>query len=248
MGSDPCPAFLFFTFYVFGIILYYERRGEKMGRLKTVPVLSTITDKEDFNRCYDEFKEHFHNDPKLILKLRDVLKPLESGHYYPFSLYQSANDLLPKMFGNNGTRYLIHILRNGIVDEKMNENGSEIDHEIYIELSSLIYQFGIPFMCAEKFINNPLDFVSMQMGYTNDSTENFIRIIRADQKSFEMKLDVDTMLKIAQDMVEKVNALIRQKKIEPDEDRSVHLMGTVYEFMALSGIIPDGGIENGENE
>lgn len=219
-----------------------------MGRLKTVPVLSTITDKEDFDRCYNEFKDSFHNDPKLILKLRDVLKPLEGGHYYPFVLFQSANDVLPKMFGNNGARYLIHILRNGIVNERMEENESEIDQDVYIELSSLIYQFGIPFMCAEKFINNPLDFVSMQMAYTNDSAENFIRIIRADQNSFEMKLDVDTMLKIAQDMVEKVNTVIKQKKIEPDEDRSVHLMGTVYEFMALNGIIPDGGIEDGENE
>lgn len=217
-----------------------------MGKLKKIPVLDTITDRDDFDRCYNEFRKSFRNDPELISKLRNILEPLKGGHYYPFVIYQSANDLLPKMFGSDGTRYLMHILRYGIVNENMIENSSEIDKDLYVELSSLIYQFGIPFMCAEKYINNPLDFVTMQMLYTQDSTESLFRIIRADQNSFEMKLDIDMMLKMAQDLIEKANTVVRQKGVEVDEDRRTNLLGTIYEFMRLNGIIPDGGIENGK--
>jgi len=218
-----------------------------MSRQKTISALEPIADKEDFNKCYYEFKNHIKRNPELISKLKDILKPLQGGFYYPFVLFQAFHDVLPKMFGENGTRYIFHVLRNGIVDENMNDNGSEIDSDIYIELSSLIYNYGIQFMCAEKFVDNPLDFVTLQSAYTFNSTKNFFRIIRADQKYFELELDVNTIIKIARVFVEKANHIIKQKQITLDEDERVRFLGTVHEFMVLNGLIPDGDIENEED-
>jgi len=213
-------------------------KGETgMGRLQILDnIPDNIESREEFISCYNEFKSKY--DPQSLGKLKEELEALKTKHSYPFIIFDSITNILPNIFGVNGTKYIVHVLRNGIVNEDYEENSDEIDPKIYIELKSLVNQYGILFVSAERFLSNPMDFITMQLIYTQDSKKNFIRFIRSDQETFELNLDVDTMLLIARDLVDKINTVIKQKGDIPEQHNIIRLLSSVYDFGILSGYIP----------
>lgn len=132
----------------------------------------------DIPACFDEFKTKYNSDPDCLEKVTSLLLCLEREHSFPFYLFDVLNDQIPKILGDNGSKYLTYILRYGI------PNNDDLDDKMAVDLFAIVSRFGIPFVCAERFVKNPMDYGVLQQIHAIDSDKIYLRIIRSDKKKF----------------------------------------------------------------
>jgi hypothetical protein len=191
-----------------------------------------IMTKNEINEYYEEFKYHYMQNPSIIIKIKELLSFLDKNLTYPFYLLDVKERLFPKLVGENGSKFLIHILREGLPKEVQLD-----DDQLFIELKTLIMQYGIPFVCAERFLDNPMDYATLQHITRSDSDKSFLRIIRSDKKSFELYLDLPTMFLFTEHLIDKMINTIRTNQEELPEQLVSKLMDKFLEFLEISGVL-----------
>lgn len=202
-------------------------------------IMVELKNDEEINSCFEEFKTKFKENPNKINKVKELLSFMDREESYPFWLFEITQNIFPKLFGEKGAKYLIHVLRSGI------PNKEELDDELYTELMSLISQYGIQFVCAERFIENPMDYATSQLIISRESDLVYIRIIRADKSMFDLHIDLPTLARFTGHMLDKLVQAIEVKGELP-EDVKLELFGYMYKFVKSSG---DFNVEFGdENE
>lgn len=191
-------------------------------------IMFELESDEEINSCFEEFKSKFEENPSKIKQVKELLSFMDKEQSYPFWLLEITQNVFPKIFGEKGAKYLIHVLKNGI------PNKEKLDDELYTELLSLISQFGIQFVCAEKFIENPMDYATSQLIVSKESDLVYLRIIRADKSGFDLHIDLSTLARFAGHMLDKLVQAIEVKGELP-EDAKLELFGYMYKLVKSSG-------------
>lgn len=166
-------------------------------------------DKEDMKICYEEFKERYLKDQTILKKLDRYLS-VNNDHRFPFYIYNLVREIFPKIFGKNGSRYILYVLTSGSTKIPYEE---DMDTELYAEIISLVDKFSVTFACAEKFFKNPLAFVHSIIAVSNDPQDlTYLKLFRADKKEFDFHLDLPNLIDFAIDIMENLNHVMTVKK------------------------------------
>lgn len=193
---------------------------------------------EDMQESLKDLTIHYQSKKQLFCKIKELLSTLNNSNTYPISFIDAINRVLPLLAGKKGSKFVTYVLKHGIPFTQ--EDFS--DQELYIELEILVAQFGIQFISAERYINNPLDYSSFQM-LTKDNMVIF-RIIRADQEVLELNLDTTSLLQFTTHTIQKATQVINYQNYELTDQQRIDLMKSIMKLMISCGVINESEIDD----
>jgi hypothetical protein len=189
---------------------------------------------ELLNEGYKQLKAAFEKDPTLFEQIEKYLTHINNSGNFPFLLFELYEAIFPKIIGEEATNFLFYILKNGLdsIDSLNFDLSSNFDLKIY----TLVKSYGIDFVCALKFIQNQLDFVTAQFISVSGKEEAMLRFIRADKENIVFNVNAETLISMITKLIKNLNSMLKEQNYEPDENFR-NLMYSFYKLMHTVGLV-----------
>lgn len=194
-----------------------------------------IESQKEYINNFIKLNDIYCSNKEIIKMIDEQLKPMDEEMHFPFDMLMAINSYIPKLIGDL-REFITYILLHGVQYEKELKH---INEDLCNELKTLTFKHGIAFVCAQKFIDNPMDYAATQLISSGESNKSYLRIIRADKKTFDLHIDIDTMHVLIGHLVEKLNSAMETQERKGSEEQRAVLMKALYEFLKISDVIED---------
>lgn len=194
---------------------------------------SDFMSEEELQASISELHTKFAEDKTVIVKINTILETLNDDSLFPVIALQSLHTIFPRLVGESGVNFIIHILRNGISNQEL------IDDILLLELELMVSKYGILFNNAERYISTPLGYSNLQLMFNSDKEESIIRIIRADKKMFELQMDLASIIRFMSHTIQKVAQIIETKDVTLSEEDRHEILSALYTLLKSSGVVDE---------
>lgn len=200
-----------------------------MEKIKEHKMINTQDlDENTLKEGYNELTRFLKSNKSLINVIDGLLDKLNQEENFPFLLVEMTRDILPSLIGNKGTKFLTYILENGY-------DKFDLTNKIDLNLHMLVKKYGISYVCALKYINNRLDFVTSQLIRTKDSNQMMIRFIRSDKESLTFDLDNDSLASMISTLSDYLAQSLRTSELS--KDKLDNLIYSMSDLLEATGIV-----------